>query len=1709
MPDTPTRKEQLTAITVLAVDALDTADLDAAKTQNLGNSLLNLVPKMQRDALKRKLELSKRSDRPKEEAIAAVREILGTIATQGNAISNDDLATLKRNMTTWMGDAFPSDEALDAKIADEVKKRSTPTVTADARTDGTPEQQIKAINAVVSKRLKEKMDRGELNPERLAFTVHARTYKLPFIKPVIDEKIAEAERYTDPKAKLALIAQALQEGLQLAENNGRQLTQDNINDIKEMLTPAWPTELFRDEMELNELVRREIASPSRTTYEVPKIPDGAVPAKNPAEEIKALNAIIARKLDDNLTAKSVATKDITNMASLLSWRLLSSEESSRYSEMLVAADTITNEDDKRKAVTHITREIIQKITDNGNFTYSAANILREEIVHGKLFANKNAVNAALNAEYRNPTEMLPAPPALPGGAWKSKLTEPPAETNDALRVAKAVRDLKNGPIRPGGSFDLRKKTPTGTWDEAKGKYIVKYTFLGWRDIPETDPDPEKVLATDFKEMSKERKDAIRRSMAEVSNVANIEFVEITDPVDVKDADIKFAQGDFSVSDRFGKSYAGYASTEPGGKRHLVVRNDTKAEDLLPGQPGQATLTHELLHTLGISHPGAAEDKVIEGREGEAGGRNKEYTKRGTVMSYNFVPDSISGMGPYDIAVLQDIYGASKTTPTDKTFTLEELTTTSTVYTKGKATLDLRHPAFTGKVKVDMSSKLVYPITGMIEGPKGRLPFDPRIAIGTDYEILMDNNSRIAIDIRGRKEAKLRGGRMGDTLTAVGGNNELTGNMGRDTFVLTTESGRDNVITDFKAADGDMILIRPGASEVRLEYVDKGGPGGAKGTYIRVFQPGSDEHVSSIFVKDATVDTVKANMVTMISDKFKAPAITAGKATDPTVEKRNKEYLEKLEEALELGKQLGAKPEIMTLESEGVKKQYITYTIKPANPDLIRKLGDAINKTLNDTKGKTGMDSSQLLFANDTEGTLLAFPIDEIAKRDRDNKFFEKLLKAKTELQGAVKTAVEDSKKPKAPPKKMTAEDYARELSVILDTEVKLNATKDSLVMDAGGKDKNTALKDKLVPLIRKAGIPTGTLLSVTADGKLAFDPARIQAFDAINGGDGKFMERLRSRAIQKELRAAVKTTIEGPKPKDPKIERYERYAIDLTDVMGADVSLNTTGDILALDLSKKTKSMGMLEKQALKDKIVAVIKKAGVPNAQDIVSMGLDDTLRFDPARIDAFDAANGGPGAFMKKLNDPDIKREMQTLINEEPKTKQLPPVKKPGEEPKRRPDEPLTPPAEPPSGSKTPAYTPPGGGSAIGKAFSSVMEYIGTGTAAGAAVGGLGALVLSFFMRGRDGEGPGFLSTLLMTVAGALFGGLAGGFINKDGPLFGDKKKTDDGTPIVKRPFDVADAPPSNQVVALESEQLRQSMGIPPGKPFRLLVKAGEVTDTNARFTGMYSSDGNRFLAFNKPIDMPVKDGKIDYTTVAFLSTMRLAEQSSKGAAYVKLNDLNGLIDKYKGKTLSIQEQGQLRAELILSTLGKDGKISKELAEEIASNAVNPDNTLNVAFLQANKDKLGLDQKRAVIGSPNGDNLNFAFGTLAPNEGSITIDQTITVDIKKAGTGRDGKLTKLMETMRAPEKTASSGGFDLGLLGALGDLSDAGITYRKAATPQTIGTLRASSGNQPGGVDMAEFNRAVEVINRGPVPDVSLSPVAPILAGMSMLSKPRAETR
>ncbi|MGO4706125.1 M10 family metallopeptidase C-terminal domain-containing protein [Microvirga sp. 2MCAF38] len=298
-----------------------------------------------------------------------------------------------------------------------------------------------------------------------------------------------------------------------------------------------------------------------------------------------------------------------------------------------------------------------------------------------------------------------------------------------------------------------------------------------------DPGPS------FKRYTAAEKRVIERALKAWSSVANITFVKS----DAQDADLMFGQH------RMPYRIDGYA----GGLTYTFDRNKLKpadiwldTDDFIRTPLGQITATHEVGHSLGLTHP-------FVGKKGFKPGELET-----SVMSQNlWGPSPYKGsgtkLGVLDTAAIQAIYGPAKKKLGDNTYKLGTtkliwdgggIDTISAAGAKAKAHIDMNDGSWNwiGKKAASILSA-------------------GQTWLGHFTEIENAVGSKFSDTIVGNElDNTIRGGKGNDTIIGGAGADTLYGGPGKDRFVFKSFSemgtlDRPDAIIDF--TPGDRIDLR--------------------------------------------------------------------------------------------------------------------------------------------------------------------------------------------------------------------------------------------------------------------------------------------------------------------------------------------------------------------------------------------------------------------------------------------------------------------------------------------------------------------------------------------------------------------------------------------------------------------------------------------------------------------------------------------------------------------------------------------------------------------------------------------------------------------------------------------------------------------------------------------------------------------------------------
>jgi len=386
---------------------------------------------------------------------------------------------------------------------------------------------------------------------------------------------------------------------------------------------------------------------------------------------------------------------------------------------------------------------------------------------------------------------------------------------DAVTEEEGVRQLlsslspKEGGWNPDGHETRIGHKKNGVW-------VITYTFdasglakPGFHLFPSWDE------VRNLRRLKKESRKLVSEITAIIEQNANIRFEHVAEDGDINRADIRF----FRMKEPPDKD----TGADTDGK---LIRNIRFAES---HTENPHSILHEILHALGLSHPGA------NGLGGKAGGDNESYNKDTTVMSYNKGDMGFTGLGPFDVAALQKIYGPSKNCSTPMTLGPANLVGTRFI-DAGSVTLDLRDERYKtggltvreGKIEGALATDEDKEFTvGQETGTRVEVynpkPVKLRMVGDTKIkDVLADNeHTNVKLRLTGNElPNRLQGGKATDELTPRGGLDVLTGNGGWDEFGLDSKSGFDNTITDFDPSlKQDVLKLQAPIAKVELRPND--------------------------------------------------------------------------------------------------------------------------------------------------------------------------------------------------------------------------------------------------------------------------------------------------------------------------------------------------------------------------------------------------------------------------------------------------------------------------------------------------------------------------------------------------------------------------------------------------------------------------------------------------------------------------------------------------------------------------------------------------------------------------------------------------------------------------------------------------------------------------------------------------------------------------
>lgn len=264
-----------------------------------------------------------------------------------------------------------------------------------------------------------------------------------------------------------------------------------------------------------------------------------------------------------------------------------------------------------------------------------------------------------------------------------------------------------------------------------------------------------------------QKQAVRSVLAEVSQLINVDFQEVTGAAD---PDFNFGRVSFPRPGQGGEGGFWYSydidqNGNPTGKTwdgYALWDNDW----VFASQGGRNLLLHEIGHALALKHPG---DYDVTGASTPGPFLPPEYeSNKYTVMSYTNNPDNgfrSDHYMPFDILALQQMWGANLTHRTgDDVYTGPRDGRIDTIWDAGgRDAID--GSAQTGSVSIDLN-----------EGAFSSLGDTDNLAIA--YHVVIENAT---------------GGSADDSLVGNAAANRLSGGAGND--FLFGDAGGDSILGD--------------------------------------------------------------------------------------------------------------------------------------------------------------------------------------------------------------------------------------------------------------------------------------------------------------------------------------------------------------------------------------------------------------------------------------------------------------------------------------------------------------------------------------------------------------------------------------------------------------------------------------------------------------------------------------------------------------------------------------------------------------------------------------------------------------------------------------------------------------------------------------------------------------------------------------------------
>jgi serralysin len=330
------------------------------------------------------------------------------------------------------------------------------------------------------------------------------------------------------------------------------------------------------------------------------------------------------------------------------------------------------------------------------------------------------------------------------------------------------------------------------------------------------PQPDGQPWNGFSPFTETQKNATRNALATWSEIANLQFTEVTDDLEAVAGDLRFARTDKLASDKkahkdpnddihpMNTAEAYTPSTSPIAGDVWFSNSSTYDTDT-KGTYGYATFMHEIGHALGLKHPHATGADETGG-SGVVADLSIDTTHN-TVMSYrSYFEQPLTGytQGSYstspllnDIAAIQHIYGANMSTRSGDTvysWAPNQQIFEAIWDAGGTDTIDWSNQTSAARINLGAGqwSEL---------GPaywNGQAWESQTLAIS--YNVTLENANG------GSGDDTILGNDVGNVLVGGDGNDTLTGGAGADIFAFNYLSDGIDTITDFLYGQDDKVQV---------------------------------------------------------------------------------------------------------------------------------------------------------------------------------------------------------------------------------------------------------------------------------------------------------------------------------------------------------------------------------------------------------------------------------------------------------------------------------------------------------------------------------------------------------------------------------------------------------------------------------------------------------------------------------------------------------------------------------------------------------------------------------------------------------------------------------------------------------------------------------------------------------------------------------------